>query len=80
MITKKHIFLSKLKGKPVKIFNDGTSVAEIDLLIECGIIFIDRKRSGTNYGVVGYPIEILEGNPVYRAQIKKAGDSISFRR
>ena len=80
MITKKHIFERKLANKPVKIFVGSTSMAEIDLLIECGVIVIDREQHGKNVGIVGYMVELLEGNPVYRTRTKHPGEFISFRR
>lgn len=59
MITKKDIFLSKLKGKPVRIMKGKTTPEEVKILVDAGIIKLEdewRSAKGVNIARALYPV------------------------
>jgi ribosomal protein L30/L7E len=79
VISKQYIFKQKLAGKPIGFHMDEVTHVEVNLLIECGVLVIDREQHGKNVAIVAYPISIAEGNPVYRKMLRKVGEFVRYR-
>ena len=56
MITEKYIFECKLKGEPVRIMKGETTPEEAKILVNAGIMKIDREAHGVNVAIALYPV------------------------